>query len=63
LDYADINLICEKLKASVGLGIVDIDSKLKDSPIWTSYAPDIYTNIHVREVCVVKCIFFLLFGL
>lgn len=45
----DINLICGKLSASVGLGIVDIDSKLKDSPIWTSYAPDIYTSIHVRE--------------
>ncbi|XP_058724829.1 cyclin-A2-2-like isoform X2 [Vicia villosa] len=45
----DINLICEKLRTSVGFGIVDIDSEAKDSPVWTSYAPDIYYNIHVKE--------------
>ncbi|CAL5206373.1 unnamed protein product [Lathyrus oleraceus] len=45
----DINLICEKLRTSVGFGVVDIDSEAKDSLVWTSYAPDIYYNIHVRE--------------
>ncbi|CAJ2674928.1 unnamed protein product [Trifolium pratense] len=45
----DISIICEKLRDSVDLGIVDIDSKLKDSLVWTSYAPDIYNSIHVRE--------------
>ncbi|WJX09869.1 hypothetical protein P8452_00657 [Trifolium repens] len=45
----DISMICEKLKDSVDLGIVDIDSKLKDSLFWTSYAPDIYNSIYVRE--------------
>lgn len=52
-------MICEKLRASAGLGIVDIDSELreKDPLIWSSYAPDIYNTIHVREVCVVKCYF------
>ncbi|KAL5071405.1 hypothetical protein RYX36_022292 [Vicia faba] len=45
----DINLICEKLRTSVGFGIVDIDLEAKDSPVWTSYAPDIYYNVHVRE--------------
>ncbi|XP_004498706.2 cyclin-A2-2 [Cicer arietinum] len=47
----DVNMICEKLRASAGLGIVDIDSELreKDPLIWSSYAPDIYNTIHVRE--------------
>ncbi|WJX72954.1 hypothetical protein P8452_56785 [Trifolium repens] len=55
----DISMICEKLRNSGDLGIVDIDSKLKDSLFWTSYAPDIYNSIYVREVCVVKYLLFL----
>ncbi|KAI9073984.1 hypothetical protein K1719_044048 [Acacia pycnantha] len=39
----------EKLRASDGLGIVDIDSKLKDSQVWSLYAPDIYNSIRVTE--------------
>ncbi|ESW33253.1 hypothetical protein PHAVU_001G055400 [Phaseolus vulgaris] len=46
----DIDMISEKLKHSDGLGIVDIDSvELKDPQVWSSYAPDIYNNIFVRE--------------
>ncbi|TKY58182.1 Cyclin-A2-2 protein [Spatholobus suberectus] len=46
----DIDMISEKLKPSDGLGIVDIDSvELKDPQVWSSYAPDIYNNICVRE--------------
>ncbi|XP_027331498.1 cyclin-A2-2-like [Abrus precatorius] len=46
----DIEMICEKLRASDGLGIVDIDSEeLKDPQVWSSYAPDIYNNICIRE--------------
>ncbi|WVY92267.1 hypothetical protein V8G54_037781 [Vigna mungo] len=46
----DIDMISEKLKHSDGLGIVDIDSvELKDPQVWSSYAPDIYNNICVRE--------------
>ncbi|XP_020223100.1 cyclin-A2-2 isoform X2 [Cajanus cajan] len=48
--YKDIDIISEKLKPSDGLGIVDIDSvELKDPQVWSSYAPDIYKNICVRE--------------
>lgn len=54
IDYADMDMISEKLKHSDGLGIVDIDSvELKDPQVWSSYAPDIYNNIRVREVSVV----------
>ncbi|RDY10030.1 Cyclin-A2-2, partial [Mucuna pruriens] len=46
----DIDMISEKLKPSDGLGIVDIDSvELKDPQVWSSYAPDIYNNMCVRE--------------
>ncbi|KAK7293600.1 hypothetical protein RJT34_16470 [Clitoria ternatea] len=47
----DIEMICAKLKASDGLGIVDIDLDLeiKDPQVWSSYAPDIYNNISVQE--------------
>ncbi|KAH1212979.1 Cyclin-A2-2 [Glycine max] len=46
----DIDMITEKLKLSERLGIVDIDSvELKDPQVWSSYAPDIYNNIFVRE--------------
>ncbi|KAK7320716.1 hypothetical protein VNO77_30445 [Canavalia gladiata] len=46
----DIDMICDKLRASDGLGVVDIDSEeLKDPQVWSSYAPDIYHNICVRE--------------
>ncbi|CAJ1972136.1 unnamed protein product [Sphenostylis stenocarpa] len=47
----DIDMISEKLKHSDDVGIVDIDSvELKDPQVWSSYAPDIYNNICVREV-------------
>lgn len=52
-------MICGKLRASDGLGIVDIDSELKDPLVWSSYAPDIYHSIRVREVCVVEMSFFI----
>ncbi|XP_028802371.1 cyclin-A2-1-like [Neltuma alba] len=39
-----------KLRASDDLGIVDIDSELKDSQVWSLYAPDIYNNIRVTEL-------------
>ncbi|KAL5184852.1 Cyclin-A2-2 [Glycine soja] len=43
-------MITEKLKLSDGLDIVDIDSvELKDPQVWSSYAPDIYNSIFVRE--------------
>lgn len=56
MDYADVDMmITEKLKLSDGLDIVDIDSvELKDPQVWSSYAPDIYNNIFVREVSVVE---------
>ncbi|XP_040870487.1 mitotic cyclin a2-type isoform X3 [Glycine max] len=47
----DIDIICEKLGASDSLTIVDIDSELKDPQLWSFYAPDIYSNIRVTEVC------------
>lgn len=60
LDCADIDMISEKLKHSDGLGIVDIDSvKLKDPQVWSSYAPDIYNNIRVREVSIVDMSFYI----
>lgn len=40
----------EKLRPSDGLGIVDIDSELKDSQVWSLYAPDIYKIIRVTEL-------------
>ncbi|KAJ1411007.1 Cyclin-like [Sesbania bispinosa] len=46
----DIDVICEKLGASDCLAIVDIDSELKDSQIWSSYAPDIYNKNRVTEI-------------
>ncbi|KAL5144970.1 Cyclin-A2-2 [Glycine soja] len=46
----DIHMIWEKLGASDSLTIVDIDSELKDSQVWSSYAPDIYSNIQVTEL-------------
>ncbi|KAE9589011.1 putative cyclin [Lupinus albus] len=42
-------MICEKLKSSYGLGIVVIDSEIKDPLVWSSYAIDIYNNIRVAE--------------
>ncbi|XP_019436015.1 PREDICTED: cyclin-A2-2 [Lupinus angustifolius] len=45
----DIYIICQKLNSSYGLGIVDIDSEIKDPLLWSSYAIDIYNNIRVTE--------------
>ncbi|XP_061359582.1 cyclin-A2-2-like [Gastrolobium bilobum] len=45
----DKDMICDKLRASEVFGIMDIDSELKDSQVWSSYAPDIYNYICVRE--------------
>ncbi|OIW14401.1 hypothetical protein TanjilG_15755 [Lupinus angustifolius] len=47
--YQDIYIICQKLNSSYGLGIVDIDSEIKDPLLWSSYAIDIYNNIRVTE--------------
>ncbi|CAJ2643455.1 unnamed protein product [Trifolium pratense] len=47
---ADINMICEKLGASNYLTIVDIDKELKDSEVWSAYAPDIYSKVRVAEL-------------
>ncbi|KAI5397113.1 hypothetical protein KIW84_063079 [Lathyrus oleraceus] len=38
----DINMICEKPGASDCLTVVDIDKELKDSQVWSDYAPDTY---------------------
>lgn len=46
----DINMICEKVGASDRLTFVDIDKKLKDSQIWSAYAPDIYNKVRVTEL-------------
>ncbi|CAL0305703.1 unnamed protein product [Lupinus luteus] len=48
----EIDMICEKLAASDCLAIVDIDLelKLKDPLVWSSYAPDIYKKTRVTEV-------------
>ncbi|KAK2446092.1 cyclin a2-1 [Trifolium repens] len=46
----DINMICEKLVASNCLTIVDIDKELKDSEVWSVYAPDIYSKVRVAEL-------------
>ncbi|XP_027356046.1 cyclin-A2-2-like [Abrus precatorius] len=50
LPNEDIDMICEKLRTSDCLTIVDIDSELKDSQVWSSYAPDIYNKIRVTEL-------------
>ncbi|XP_038695641.1 cyclin-A2-2-like isoform X2 [Tripterygium wilfordii] len=44
------NEICMKLGASSGLGIVNIDSNVKDPQSWSFYAPDIYNNGCVAEL-------------
>ncbi|CAK8568692.1 unnamed protein product [Lathyrus sativus] len=46
----DINMICEKPGASGCLTIVDIDKELKDSQVWSDYAPDIYCKARVTEL-------------
>ncbi|KAJ7966114.1 Cyclin [Quillaja saponaria] len=46
----DIDMICDELGSSRGPGIVDIDSDLKDSQLWSLYAPDIYDKICVTEL-------------
>lgn len=43
-------MICEKLGASNCLTIVDIDKELKDSEVWSVYAPDIYSKVRVAEL-------------
>ncbi|KAJ6957253.1 hypothetical protein D5086_031602 [Populus alba] len=42
--------ISEKLDASVGVSIVDIDSNIKDLQLCSLYAPDIYNNIRAKEL-------------
>ncbi|GAU41974.1 hypothetical protein TSUD_306800 [Trifolium subterraneum] len=46
----DINMTCEKVGASNFLTIVDIDKELKDSEVWSAYAPDIYSKVRVAEL-------------
>lgn len=51
MDCADINMTCDKQEASDCLTIVDIDIEMKDSQVWSAYAPDIYGKARVTEVC------------
>ncbi|KAI4316266.1 hypothetical protein L6164_024263 [Bauhinia variegata] len=48
--YKEVDMICEKLGASDGMGIVDIDSEIKDPQVWSLYVADIYNNIRVTEL-------------
>ena len=43
---------CEKFKASNDLQIPDVDSNHKDPLMCSLYAPDIYGNLRVMEVCI-----------
>lgn len=42
--------ISEKLDASVGMSVVDIDSNMKDLQLCSLYAPDIFNNIRAKEL-------------
>ncbi|XP_011026521.1 PREDICTED: cyclin-A2-2-like isoform X2 [Populus euphratica] len=42
--------ISEKLDASVGVSVVDIDSNIKDLQLCSLYAPDIFNNIRAKEL-------------
>lgn len=44
-------MVCEKLIVTKDLDVVDIDSNLKDPQACSLYAPDIYDNIRITEVC------------
>lgn len=44
-------MVCERLGSSNELDIVDIDANLKDPQACSLYAPDIYSNIRLTEVC------------
>lgn len=47
--------MCENLEASTSLEslqIADVDSNHKDPLMCSLYAPDIYSNLHVMEVCI-----------
>lgn len=50
MDYAE-DMICEKSVVSKDDDVVDIDSNLKDPQACSLYAPDIYDNIRIAEVC------------
>lgn len=43
---------CEKLEASSSPLITDVDSNHKDPLMCSLYAPDIYSNLRVMEVCI-----------
>lgn len=47
-------MVWEGSGTSNGLDIVDIDSNLKDPQLCSLYAPDIYSNTSVAEVCAAK---------
>jgi cyclin A len=49
-------MVCKKSGTSNSLDIVDIDSNVKDPQVCGSYAPDIYSNIRVVEVCAANTI-------
>lgn len=52
LDYAEENVIGERLGSSNDLHIVDIDADSKDPLECSLYAPDIYSNIQLTEVAI-----------
>ena len=54
--------LCGKLMISTNPDITEIDSDHKDSQLCSLYAPDIYSNLSVAEVCVAD-IFFGLFDI
>lgn len=55
---ADETKVCQKQEGSDSLGIADIDSKHKDPLMCSLYAPDIYSNLHAMEVCMLSCHYF-----
>lgn len=52
LFIADEGKLCPKRDDLETLGVTDIDSKHRDPQMCTLYAPDIYTNLHAKEVCI-----------
>lgn len=56
--YAEKGKLCEKLDILDGPKVADIDSNHNDMLMCSLYAPDIYKNLSVTEVC---CLFLCIF--
>lgn len=52
LYYAEVGQHGQKVISSDGLHVADIDSNHKDPQMCGLYAPAIYENQRVREVCI-----------